>query len=62
MLSLEKFQDKFELSTLNAPDILSELANLSQGLVLVTGPTGSGKSTTLAAVIDKINQERKSIF
>jgi twitching motility protein PilT len=35
-----------------------ELANLPRGLVLVTGPTGSGKSTTLAALIDKVNRER----
>ena len=35
-----------------------ELAELPRGLVLVTGPTGSGKSTTLAAMIDKINRER----
>ncbi len=37
-----------------------EMANLPRGLVLVTGPTGSGKSTTLAALIDKINRERHS--
>jgi len=37
-----------------------ELANLPRGLVLVTGPTGSGKSTTLAALIDKVNRERHS--
>lgn len=35
-----------------------EMANLPRGLVLVTGPTGSGKSTTLAALIDKVNRER----
>jgi len=38
--------------------VVTELANLPRGLVLVTGPTGSGKSTTLAALINKINQER----
>ena len=37
--------------------MIAELANLQRGLVLVTGPTGSGKSTTLAAMIDKINSE-----
>ncbi|HKZ21711.1 MAG TPA: type IV pilus twitching motility protein PilT [candidate division Zixibacteria bacterium] len=38
--------------------VISEFANLPRGLVLVTGTTGSGKSTTLAAIIDKINRER----
>ena len=38
---------------------ISEMADKPRGLVLVTGPTGSGKSTTLAAIIDKINRERK---
>ncbi len=44
---------------LGLPPICSDLANLPRGLVLVTGPTGSGKSTTLAAMIDKINRERR---
>ena len=39
------------------PQAVSNLVRLEQGLVLVTGPTGSGKSTTLAAMIDHINQE-----
>jgi len=43
---------------LGLPKVISEFAKLPRGLVLVTGPTGSGKSTTLAAVIDKINRER----
>ena len=43
---------------LNLPPIIEELCNKPRGLVLVTGPTGSGKSTTLAAMIDKINTER----
>ncbi len=43
---------------LGLPKVVSEFANLPRGLVLVTGPTGSGKSTTLAAIIDKINKER----
>lgn len=43
---------------LNLPPILAKLAERPRGLVLVTGPTGSGKSTTLAAMIDKINTER----
>jgi twitching motility protein PilT len=44
---------------LGLPAVLANLAERPRGLVLVTGPTGSGKSTTLAAMIDKINQERK---
>jgi twitching motility protein PilT len=43
---------------LNLPQVLTTLADRPRGLVLVTGPTGSGKSTTLAAMLDKINSER----
>jgi twitching motility protein PilT len=43
---------------LGLPPVVSELARKPRGLVLVTGPTGSGKSTTLATIIDKINTER----
>ncbi len=43
---------------LGLPPVVAELAKRPRGLVLVTGPTGSGKSTTLAAIIDKINSER----
>jgi twitching motility protein PilT len=43
---------------LGLPKVVQDLAKKPRGLVLVTGPTGSGKSTTLAAIIDKINQER----
>jgi twitching motility protein PilT len=43
---------------LGLPPIISKLAERPRGLVLVTGPTGSGKSTTLAAMLDKINTER----
>ena len=43
---------------LGLPRIISELCDKPKGLVLVTGPTGSGKSTTLAAMLDKINTER----
>lgn len=47
------------LETLNLPDLVREFALKQQGLILVTGPTGSGKSTTLAAVIDYINETQK---
>ncbi|MEO7133274.1 MAG: type IV pilus twitching motility protein PilT [Vicinamibacterales bacterium] len=43
---------------LGLPPVLATLADRPRGLVLVTGPTGSGKSTTLAAMLDKINSER----
>jgi twitching motility protein PilT len=43
---------------LGLPPVLAKLAERPRGLVLVTGPTGSGKSTTLAAMLNKINQER----
>ncbi len=43
---------------LGLPPVLSKLASLPRGLVLVTGPTGSGKSTTLAAIIDVANRNR----
>ena len=45
-------------SDFNLPEVLKEIAGLKNGLVLVTGPTGSGKSTTLAAVIDLINEAK----
>jgi twitching motility protein PilT len=44
---------------LGLPPVIGKLAERPRGLILVTGPTGSGKSTTLAAIIDKINKERK---
>ena len=44
---------------LGLPAIMEQLSKKQQGLLLVTGPTGSGKSTTLASIIDKINSERR---
>ena len=44
--------------SLNLPPVVEQLCDKPRGLILVTGPTGSGKSTTLAAMIDKINTER----
>ncbi len=46
------------LETLGLPTVVMKLTSLPRGLILVTGPTGSGKSTTLAAFLDKINMER----
>jgi twitching motility protein PilT len=51
--NIRTFQD------LGLPPVVSKMAEKPRGLVLVTGPTGSGKSTTLAAMIDKVNRERK---
>lgn len=48
------------IQKLGLPPIVNKLAERPRGLVLVTGPTGSGKSTTLAAMVDKINKERKA--
>jgi twitching motility protein PilT len=45
---------------LGLPAVIARLANLPSGLILVTGPTGSGKTTTLAAILDKINSEKRS--
>jgi twitching motility protein PilT len=55
-------QIPFKIQTfeeLRLPPIIQKLAEKPRGLVLVTGPTGSGKSTTLAAMVDKINKERR---
>jgi twitching motility protein PilT len=51
--SIKTFQD------LGLPPVIAKMSEKPRGLVLVTGPTGSGKSTTLAAMIDKINRERR---
>lgn len=49
----------FDMEQLNMPEIFRKLCSLTKGLVLVTGPTGSGKSTTLAAMIHEINKKKK---
>ena len=49
-------QEIISLDQLDLPPAIERLAHLRRGLVLVTGPTGSGKSTTLAAIIDRINR------
>lgn len=46
------------METLGLPEVLSSLTEKKRGLVIVTGPTGSGKSTTLAAMVDKINSNK----
>jgi twitching motility protein PilT len=55
-------QIPFDIKTfeqLNLPKVIADLSDKPRGLILVTGPTGSGKSTTLAAMLDKINRELK---
>jgi len=51
--------DILTIKQLGLPPVISRLSTLPKGLVLVTGPTGSGKSTTLAAIIDEVNKNRK---
>jgi len=58
-IALRKLEDRFRpLADLGLPDSLYQLCDLHHGLVLVAGPTGSGKSTTLATLIDRINRTR----
>lgn len=49
-----------EIDELNLPEVCHSFAQLRQGFILLTGPTGHGKSTTLAAIINEINQNRKT--
>jgi twitching motility protein PilT len=48
-----------DFSTLNLPPVMEKIADFPRGLVLITGTTGSGKSTTLASIIDWINQRKR---
>ncbi|NLY78190.1 MAG: type IV pilus twitching motility protein PilT [Tissierellia bacterium] len=48
------------IKELNLPDIIEDLAMIPRGLILVTGPAGSGKSTTLASIIDLINEQKRA--
>ncbi len=59
-IALRRLEDRFRsLAELGLPDSLYELCDLAHGLVVVGGPTGSGKSTSLATLIDRINQTRR---
>src|SRR4051812_22183967 len=59
-LAIRRLEDQFRsLADLGLPESLYELCELPDGLVLVCGPTGAGKSTTLATLIDRINRSRR---
>jgi twitching motility protein PilT len=59
-VAIRTIQNKIHtFQELGLPKIVEELCNKPRGLVLVTGPTGSGKSTTLATMVDKINSEKQ---
>lgn len=59
-IAIRRLEDRFRgLSELGLPEALYRLCELSDGLVVVAGPTGSGKSTTLATLLDRINQTRR---
>jgi twitching motility protein PilT len=59
-IAIRRLEDRFrELSELGLPESLYNLCDLTDGLVLVAGPTGSGKSTTLATLLNRINQTRR---
>ena len=60
-IAIRRLEERIRtLSELGLPDSLYELADLKDGLVIVAGPTGSGKSTTLATLIDRVNREHQS--
>lgn len=53
-------EEVMTLDALNMPPVLKDFAKMKDGLILVTGPTGSGKSTTLAAIVNEINETRRA--
>lgn len=60
-IAIRRLEEKIRgLSELGLPESLYELADLKDGLVIVAGPTGSGKSTTLATLIDRVNRHHQS--
>ncbi|MDD2657948.1 MAG: ATPase, T2SS/T4P/T4SS family, partial [Candidatus Pacebacteria bacterium] len=52
----------FSFEELKIPDVVRDLASCKEGLILVAGPTGSGKSTTIAAMVDMINNQRRAVI
>lgn len=52
----------FSFEELNIPEVVKDLARQKEGLIMVIGPTGSGKTTTIAAMVELINQERKAVI
>lgn len=60
-IALRRLEDRFRtLTDLGLPESLYDLCTLPDGLVIVAGPTGAGKSTTLATLIDRVNQTRRA--
>ena len=58
-IALRRLEDRFRsLAELGMPESLYRLADLRDGLIVIAGPTGSGKSTTIATLLDRINRER----
>jgi Tfp pilus assembly pilus retraction ATPase PilT len=55
---IERFSKQKEIEALNLPEVVKEFTRLRDGLVLVTGPAGNGKSTAFAAIVDTISRER----
>jgi twitching motility protein PilT len=59
-IALRRLEDRFRpLAELGMPESLYQLCDLTDGLIVVCGPTGAGKSTTLASLVDRINQTRR---